>query len=85
MGTRKTRTQETLERTMEEAAEELEGLAEEIRLKIHLAGMDANTLWNEKLEPKLFEARVHAREAKEASRAAVEDTIKALRDFSAVL
>jgi hypothetical protein len=33
----------------------------------------------------VFEARVHAREAKTASLAAVEDTIKALKEFAAAM
>lgn len=61
---------------------ELEELAEEIRLKIHLAGMEAKTKWNETLEPKLFEARTHAREASDASRRSVEDVVNALRSFA---
>jgi hypothetical protein len=36
-----------------------------------------------KLEPRLFEARVHAKEATAASKAAIESTLKAVRDFAA--
>jgi hypothetical protein len=47
--------------------------------------MEANSLWIETLEPRLFEARVHAREAKAASISALADTVKALKDFSAAI
>ncbi len=77
--------QESIERSLEEVATELEKVGDEIRLKLHLASMDANLAWTEKLEPKLFEARNHAREAKVASKAAIQDTIKAFKDFSAAL
>lgn len=83
MGIKKSKTQQAWERSLEEAAAELETLGDEIRLKLHLGSMEANTLWTKTLEPRLFEARAHAREAKAASIAAVEDTIKALKDFSA--
>jgi hypothetical protein len=81
MGTKKTNAQKSLENVVTE----IEALGEEIRLKLHLAGMEANTLWTEKLEPRLFEARVHAREAKDASIAAVEETLEAFKEFSAEL
>jgi hypothetical protein len=85
MGTKKSNAQKAFERSLDEAATELEALGDEIRLKLHLAGMEANTVWSKTLEPRLFEARVHAREAKTASLAAVEDTIKALKEFAAAM
>jgi hypothetical protein len=85
MGTKKSNAQTPLEKSLDEAVAELETLGDEIRLNLHLAGMEANTLWSKTLEPRLFEARVHASEARAASLAAVQDTIKALRDFSAAL
>ena len=36
---------------------ELETLAGEIRVKLHLAGMEANDLWNRELEPRLTAAK----------------------------
>ena len=47
--------------------------------------MDANVAWNEKLEPRLFEARGHASVAKAASKAAIEDAVKAFKHFAASL
>lgn len=70
---------------LDDAMSELEELAEEIRLKLHLAGMDAKAKWNDVLEPKLFEARTYAREATDASRKSVEDVVQALRAFAKTL
>jgi CBS domain-containing protein len=66
---------------IEDALAELETLTGEIRVKLHLAGMNANDVWNTKLEPRLFEARKNARVAKEASKAVIHDTIAAFRSF----
>ena len=64
---------------------ELEAVADEIRIKLHLAGMDANVAWSETLEPRLFDARMHARDTKDASKAAVQDTLAAFKDFQKTL
>ena len=69
-------------RQLDDALDELEELTEEVRLKIHLAGMDAKSKWTDTLEPKLFEAKAHAREASEASRRSVEEFVRALRTFA---
>lgn len=64
------------------ALNDLEQVADEVRVKLHLAELDAKTAWNEKLEPRLYEARQHAREASAASKAAIDATMKAFRDFA---
>lgn len=66
----------------QEMVGELESVAEEIRLKLHLASMDAKTRWDETLEPKLFEARTLAREASDASVRSIEDALEAFRTFA---
>lgn len=66
---------------VDEALDDLEQLAEKVRVKIHLAGMDARDAW-EKLEPRLEDARRHAQEATAASKMAIDETVKAIRDFS---
>lgn len=45
---------------VEHAAVALSGFVQEVRLKLHLAGMDAQTLWEEELRPELesLEARL---------------------------
>lgn len=71
-----------LEQSIDKAIDELEAVADQIRVKLHLASMDATTMWNEKLEPRLFEARVHASDAKLASKAAIDDAVKAFEAFA---
>ncbi|MBS2018867.1 MAG: hypothetical protein JST00_38725 [Deltaproteobacteria bacterium] len=78
-------TNETLGKQIDEALAELETVTDEIRVKLHLAGMDANDVWNKTFEPRLLQARDHAREAKEASKAAIHDTVKAFKEFAASL
>jgi hypothetical protein len=81
MGTGKTTLEESIDRTLSE----LETVADEIRVRVHLAGMDMSKTWNEKLEPRLFEARGHASEARVASQHAIEDALKAFKAFAASL
>jgi hypothetical protein len=71
-----------LEESIDKAISELETVTDQIRVKLHLAGMDANVAWNEKLEPRLLEARAHASEAKAASKLAIEDAVKAFKAFA---
>lgn len=74
-----------LEASVEQVLADLEQVTDEIRVKLHLAGSDAKDAWNDKLEPRLFEARVHAREAKDASKAVIEEAVKAFKEFAASL
>jgi hypothetical protein len=48
------------------ARTELRGMADELRLKIHLAGMEAKDAWN-KLEPKLLDFEKRAENAAQAT------------------
>lgn len=75
----------SLETSVTNVLADLETLTDQIRVKLHLVNMEAKKTWNEELEPRLFEARVHATEAKDASKAAIEATLKAFKDFSATL
>jgi len=60
---------------------ELEKIAEEIRLKLHLASMDAKEMWSKTLEPKVFEVKERARHARDTSRDAVKDLVERLEQF----
>jgi hypothetical protein len=64
---------------------EIEAVTEDIHVRLHLAGMDANDAWNKTFEPRLLDARTHARDAKEASKAALHDTLVAFKDFQKTL
>jgi hypothetical protein len=72
----------SLEASIDHALTNLETVADQIRVKLHLASMDANVVWNEKMEPRLFEARAHASEARIASKLAIEDALKAFEAFA---
>jgi hypothetical protein len=74
-----------LEKGLDEMLVELEAVGTEIELKLKLAGMEARDTWQRKLEPKLFEARMHAKEAKDEAKKAVKETLIAFREFAAVL
>jgi len=74
-----------IRKQLDQALAELETAADEIRVQLHLAGMEANDVWSRKLAPRLLDARRHAREAGDASIAAVESTLEALRDFQRTL
>mgnify|MGYP000019272104 CR=1 FL=1 len=75
---------EDIRKGLNEGLNELEQVADEIRVRLHLAGMDAKDAWG-KLEPRLDEARMHARSATASSRKTFDDILKALRDFRKTL
>ena len=64
---------------------DLEQLADEVRVKLHLAGMDARDTWEKTIEPRLEQARHHAKEATTASKATIEETVTALRELARTL
>lgn len=65
---------------------ELRTLAEEIRVQLHLAGMDAKDAWNRDLEPRLYslEQRVES-EVSSATQQAVHELREAMSSFRARL
>jgi hypothetical protein len=83
MGTK--RMSEDLEKGLDDMLAELESLGTEIELKVKLASMEARDTWEKKLEPRLFEARMHAKEAKDEAQMAMKDTLLAFKEFAAVL
>jgi transposase len=63
----------------------LQTLRDEAQVKIHLAGMEAKNQWKI-LAPRIEDAlKKAAVDAAEASRAVVDDTVRALKEFSASL
>jgi hypothetical protein len=58
----------------------LQTLRDEVRVKLHLAGLEAKEGWK-KLEPRLDAVEQAAHNASEASRAAVTEAVKVLKDF----
>jgi hypothetical protein len=64
---------------------ELQTLRDQVRLDLHLAGMEAKKRWNEDLEPRVFQAEVLAKEVSETTRDALHDTLASLRTFRAAM
>lgn len=57
-------------------------LRDEIRVQLHLASLDAKREWDEKLEPKIAEAEGAAKQATEATKAALEEVVNRLEKFA---
>lgn len=72
------------ETQVDEVLDELQRTADEIRVNVHLGGMDAKDAWR-KLEPKLADAKAHAKNATDASMLALREIAKAFRDLRASL
>jgi|HubBroStandDraft_6_1064221.scaffolds.fasta_scaffold1620904_2 hypothetical protein len=73
-----------VEREVDAALREIEQAADEIRVKVHLAGMDAKDAWR-KLEPKLDAAKAHAKTASKDTLSALDEVKKAFNNFAASL
>ncbi len=73
-----------LKKQLEEGRTQLLALRDEIRLHVHLGGMDLRDRWAE-LEPRVAEAERYAGEVTEASRAAMQDLVKRFRELSDAL
>jgi hypothetical protein len=71
-----------LRKDIDQVMNDLEQRAGEVRLKLHLAKMDVQTEWRDRLEPKVFSARQHAKEASFESKAAIQATLEAVRIFA---
>jgi hypothetical protein len=79
-----TSTNTDLKTELKKSLELLRALRDEVRLQLHLGGMEARHRWDE-LEPRLASVEQAAQEATEASRAAVREAIAALKELSASL
>jgi hypothetical protein len=71
-------TSEQLKRDIKGGLEDLATLRDEIRLKVHLAGMEIKDEWR-KLEPQLLEVEQAAAKVSEATREALHDAVARLR------
>ncbi len=66
-----------LKNEINKSLELLRTLRDEVRVKLHLAGMDAKAEWNH-LEPHLLDVERRANELTEATRVAIADAVKRL-------
>lgn len=65
--------------------EKVEGLADEIRVKLHLASLDVKQEWDEKLSPRVFELREAAKRVANDSSEKVTELVEQLERFVANL
>jgi hypothetical protein len=59
----------------------LSGLREEVKLKLHLASLDAKQEWDEKLSPKVIEMEGMAKNITEQSKISMNDLITKVEQF----
>ena len=69
---------------LKKGLERLQTLRDEIRVRLHLGGLEAKEEWN-KLEPHLLDVERAAHEATEASRRAVNDAVERLKKLRSSL
>lgn len=77
-------TTDDMKADLQKNLESLQTLRDEIRVRIHLAGMEVKDLWN-KLEPRLLEAERLAEEATETSRTALHDLLEKAKELRSSL
>jgi hypothetical protein len=63
---------------LQKGLDSLQTLRDEVRVRLHLAGLEAKSEWN-KLEPHLFEVEEKAKEATESSRHAISEAVARLK------
>lgn len=78
-----------LKHHVNKSLDDLRSLRDEIRVRLHLASMEARTRWNEELEPRFQQVERQAREAGEKAgesvRKALQDVQQAYKDFRSSL
>lgn len=72
---------ETLKKDLQLLSTQLKTLRDEVKVQIHLAGMEAKDVWR-KLEPDLDQAAALAQSASAASLATVKDAMARLHKLS---
>lgn len=72
---------EEVDKSIDKSIEKLGMLRDEVRLKLHLASLDAKQEWNETLEPKVFEVEAAAKQITESTRSTARELIARLEEF----
>lgn len=75
----------TIKVEVERNLEKLETLRDEVRVRLHLATLDAKQEWDEKLAPRVVDIQRSAKEFTESSRSALSEIVSRLEDFLARL
>lgn len=70
-----------IQRQIKDSLQNLSALRDEVRLQLHLAGMDAKQNWEEILEPQIESANALAEEATAISQKALEDIVARVKAF----
>jgi len=65
--------------------ERLETLRDEVKVRLHLASLDAKKEWDETLSPKLLEVERSAKHITESTRSTAKELVAKLEDFLARL
>ena len=73
-----------LKNEIEKGLSQLQTLRDEIRVKLHLGGMDVKDEWN-KIEPYVLDAEKKASEVSEATKTAVQDAVGKLKKLRSSL
>ncbi|AKT42633.1 hypothetical protein [Chondromyces crocatus] len=60
-------------------------LRDEIRVRLHLAGMEVKDVWNKTLEPQLLDAEKFAEEVTETSKEKLDALVTRMKEFQASL
>ncbi len=63
--------------------ERLQTLRDEVKVRIHLASLDAKKEWDEVLSPKLFDVEQSAKNITESTRSTAKELVAKLEDFLA--
>jgi hypothetical protein len=69
-----------LKKDIDDSLDRMRTLRDELRVKLHLAGMEAKDEWR-RLEPQIAEIERAAEQITEASRAKIADAVKRLTHF----
>lgn len=72
---------ETIKQEVDKNLEKLAGLRDEVRVRLHLASLDAKQEWDDKLAPHVLEVEQAARNVTETSKKAVSDLIDRVELF----
>jgi hypothetical protein len=75
------RTAEELKVEVQKGVDLLRTLRDQIRVDIHLAGMEAKTRWQQQLEPRISKLEQMARKATKEARATIDQTVSDLKEF----
>jgi hypothetical protein len=70
-----------LKQQIKSSLQDLTTLRDEVRLQIHLAGMEAKQNWEQILEPQIKDTGRLAQEASAITQKAIEDLVKRVRGF----